>query len=427
MKNQIESGQYIPNILVVDDVPANLKILDDILKPEGYKTRPVPSGELALRAAEKEKPDLILLDIMMPGIDGFEVCRQLKENPNLKDIPVIFISALGDTVSVVRALATGGVDYINKPFQAEEVKARVNTHLMLHRQSKELQELNTNLELKVVERTNEITEVNKNLELNILELKRAEEETRKSRDEARKANRAKSEFLSHVSHELRTPMNAILGFAQLLDMGELNPTQKKGVSHILSSGHHLLELIDEVLDISGIESGRLSLLLESVEVNSFVAETMETMQPLALASQIKIEPINVPANPIFVQSDRKRLKQVLLNLLDNAVKYNRQGGTVSVKIETLPKDDRGNVHVRVSVKDTGMGIQPDDIQNLFVPFNRLGAEKTYTAAAGLGLAVVKKIVEALEGSVGVESIVGEGSTFWIDLPALSIIPSSTSE
>ena len=119
MKNQIESEQYIPNILVVDDVPANLKLLDDILKYEGYKTRPVPSGELALRAAEKEKPDLILLDIMMPGIDGFEVCRQLKENPSLKDIPVIFISALGDTVSVVRALATGGVDYINKPFQAE--------------------------------------------------------------------------------------------------------------------------------------------------------------------------------------------------------------------------------------------------------------------------------------------------------------------
>ncbi len=427
MKNQIESEQYIPNILVVDDVPANLKLLDDILKYEGYKTRPVPSGELALRAAEKEKPDLILLDIMMPGIDGFEVCRQLKENPSLKDIPVIFISALGDTVSVVRALATGGVDYINKPFQAEEVKARVNTHLMLHRQSKELQELNTNLELKVVQRTNEITEVNKNLEIKILEIKRAEEEIRKSRDEARKANSAKSEFPSHVSHELRTPMNVILGFAQLLDMGELNPKQKEGVSRILSSGNHLLELIDEVLDISGVESGKLSLLFEYVEINSFVAETMDSMQALAHSSQIKTELLNVPANPIYVKSDKKRLKKALLNVLDNAVKYNKEGGSISVKIEALSHDNKGTVPVRISIKDTGMGIKPDDIQKLFVPFNRLGAEKTHAASAGLGLTVAKKIIDALDGSVGVESIVGEGSTFWIDLPIVAAIPTSLGE
>ena len=213
MKDDTRNSGDIPNILIVDDIGANLKLLDDILKTEGYKTRLVPEGARALLAAEKEKPDLILLDIMMPGIDGFEVCRRLKENPGLADIPVIFISALDDTVDVVRALSAGGVDYINKPFRAEEVKARVHTHLKLYRQGRELRDLNATLELKVEERTRKLSEVNDNLANNILDLNRAKDEIILSRDQAMKANLAKSEFLSRVSHELRTPMNAILGFA----------------------------------------------------------------------------------------------------------------------------------------------------------------------------------------------------------------------
>ncbi|MCX6279972.1 MAG: response regulator [Bacteroidetes bacterium] len=420
MKDDALDGRYIPNILIVDDIGDNLKLLDDILEPEGYKTRPVPGGMLALNAAEKEKPDLILLDIRMPGMDGFEVCRRLKANPGLADVPVIFISALGDTANIVKALTTGGVDFINKPFQAEEVKARVYTHLKLHRQSQELQELNATLELKVEERTQELREVNKNLQKNILDIKRAEEEIIRSRDQAMKANRAKSEFLSRVSHELRTPMNAILGFAQLMDMGELNPRHKKSVGHILTSGKYLLELIDVVLDISGIESGKLPLLSEPVEVNSVVSEMMDAIQPLANARQIKPELVNGSVNPIFVMSDRKRLKQVLFNLLTNAVKYNRQGGAILVKIETQPMDDKGIVFVRISITDTGMGIPSDDIPKLFSPFERIGVEKTETEGAGLGLTIVKRIMEATKGLVGVESIVGEGSAFWIELPTIEI-------
>ncbi|MCX6269179.1 MAG: ATP-binding protein, partial [Bacteroidetes bacterium] len=246
--------------------------------------------------------------------------------------------------------------------------------------------------------------------------KNAEVEIVKSRDEAEKANRAKSEFLSRMSHELRTPMNSILGFAQLMNMGELSPKQKKSVDHILISGKHLLVLIDEVLDISRIESGRISFIPEPILAGSIIAEIMDTVQPLADAREIKIELEDSPANQLFVMSDRKLLKQVLINLMNNAVKYNRPGGSVFIKTETLPQDDKGVVSVRIAVKDTGMGIHPDDIPKLFIPFERVGAEKTQIEGSGLGLAVVKKIMAAIEGAVGVESVVGEGSTFWIDLP-----------
>jgi PAS domain S-box-containing protein len=257
------------------------------------------------------------------------------------------------------------------------------------------------------------------ISLDITERKNAEAEIIKSRDAANRANLAKSEFLSRMSHELRTPMNSILGFAQLLYLGELNPKQKKSVSHILNSGKHLLGLIDEVLDISRIESGRLSLLPEPVQLIGIITETIDTIRPLADARQLNMELANSPDNQLFVMADKKRLKQVLINLLNNAVKYNRQGGTILIKTESMPQDHAGNDFVRVSVTDTGLGILPDDLPKLFVAFERIGSENTHTEGTGLGLAVVKKIMDAMEGRVGVESIAGEGSTFWIDLPAIN--------
>ncbi|MEI6577748.1 MAG: response regulator, partial [Bacteroidota bacterium] len=170
MKDDTLNSSNFLNILIVDDIGDNLKLLDEILRPEGYKTRLVPNGPLAIKAAEKEKPDLILLDIMMPEMDGFEVCRSLKENPALKDIPIIFISASGDTNDIVTALNIGGVDYINKPFQAEDVKARVLTHLKLCRQNIELRELNA----------------------------------------------TKNKFFSIIAHDLRSPFNGFLGLTRLM-------------------------------------------------------------------------------------------------------------------------------------------------------------------------------------------------------------------
>jgi PAS domain S-box-containing protein len=249
----------------------------------------------------------------------------------------------------------------------------------------------------------------------ITERKLAEEEILKTKNEAEKANYAKSEFLSRMSHELRTPMNSILGFAQLLEMGELNSSQKKGVSHIMNSGKHLLKLINEVLDISSIEAGRISFIPEPVQLSGLIAEVVDSMQYLAGLRQITMEFFTPEAGQLYVISDRQRLKQVLLNLINNAIKYNIIGGTVFIKAELMPESSSG-FYVRISVTDTGMGIAKDDIHKLFLPFERIGAEKTETEGSGLGLAVVKKIMDVMSGCINVESEPGEGSTFWIEIP-----------
>jgi PAS domain S-box-containing protein len=249
----------------------------------------------------------------------------------------------------------------------------------------------------------------------ITERIKAEEETKKAQKEAEQANLAKSEFLSRMSHELRTPMNAILGFAQLLEMGQLNPSQRKGVDHILRGGKHLLDLINEVLDISRIESGRISLSTEPVRLQEVLEEMIDTIAPLAEKRKVKVNLIDCPSNHSFVKADRQRLKQVLLNLINNSIKYNRSNGTVTISTKTINEYDKPEV-IRVSISDTGPGINPDDLKKLFKPFERIGAEQTDIEGSGLGLAVVKKFVEAMNGKVGVESEVGSGSTFWIELP-----------
>lgn len=242
-----------------------------------------------------------------------------------------------------------------------------------------------------------------------------EEETQKARIEAEQANLAKSEFLSRMSHELRTPMNAILGFAQLLEMGQLNQAQRKGVDHILRGGKHLLDLINEVLDISRIESGRLSISSEPVRIHEVLEEMIDSVAPLAESRQVKINLIESSDNFSFVKADRQRLKQILLNLINNAIKYNKPRGNVDILVQIISLQKEPQV-VRISVTDSGIGINENDIQKLFKPFERLGAEKTDTEGSGLGLAVVKKLAEAMGGQVGVESEVNIGSTFWIELP-----------
>jgi PAS domain S-box-containing protein len=245
----------------------------------------------------------------------------------------------------------------------------------------------------------------------ISERKRSERALEQARDEADRANRAKSEYLSRMSHELRTPLNAILGFAQLLEMDELRSDQHESLSHILSASRHLLALINEVLDIAAIEAGRLPLSVEPVAVADVVGETVMLMRPLADQHRVILATDPRAACAEHILGDRQRLKQVLLNLLSNGVKYNREGGSVRLSCERV-----GGERLRVMVVDTGLGIAPEWLERLFVPFERLGNEQRGIEGTGLGLPLSKRLTEAMGGTMDVASTVGQGSTFSIELP-----------
>ncbi len=234
-------------------------------------------------------------------------------------------------------------------------------------------------------------------------------ETITAREEADQANRAKSEFLSRMSHELRTPLNAILGFAQIFAMDDLTTQQSKGINHILRAGKHLLGLINEVLDITRIEVGKLSISPESIRVKEVIEEAVDMAQALATQNNIQIEMASLPVE--YVHADRQRLKQVLLNLLTNAIKYNREGGKVFVDCLVLPG---AKIHIRI--RDTGPGISPELQKRLFVPFERLGAERSTVEGTGLGLSLSKSLIQTMGGVLGVESELGAGATFWIEFP-----------
>lgn len=246
----------------------------------------------------------------------------------------------------------------------------------------------------------------------ISERKATEKALRQAKEEADRANDAKSDFLSRMSHELRTPLNSILGFGQLLDRQSPTDLQRPRIRYILSAGRHLLNLINEVLDISRIEAGTLQLSVEPVCIGEAINEALDLMRPLAAERSILLE-ANCPArSTAYVLADRQRLKQVLLNLLSNAVKYTGTEGSVTVSAT----EDAGDDTMRISVRDTGAGIAVEKLARLFTPFDRLGAEQSTVEGTGLGLALCQRLVQAMSGTIGVNSTLGNGSTFWMELP-----------
>ncbi|HEY1148694.1 MAG TPA: ATP-binding protein [Pseudoduganella sp.] len=270
---------------------------------------------------------------------------------------------------------------------------------------KEIMRLNEELEQRVHERT--------------MQLEQANGELAMAMEEAKSANQAKSAFLSSMSHELRTPLNAILGFAQILTSDKLPSTlqqKKEFANHILKSGRHLLTLINEILDLAKIESGAVALSMEPVALQEILAECESMVAPLAGQRGIRL--LFPEQCSTHVTADRTRLKQILLNLLSNAIKYNRQGGAVVA--DCSPS---GPGLLRISVQDTGMGLQPEQVRSLFQPFNRLGQESGAEEGTGIGLVVTKRLVELMGGTIGVTSSLGVGSMFWIELKATEPVPS----
>ena len=242
-------------------------------------------------------------------------------------------------------------------------------------------------------------------------LEEKSERLHEAKEEADRANRAKSEFLSRISHELRTPLNAILGFGQLLERQNPTDTQRMRLHHITAAGHHLLKLINEVLDISRIEAGNLQLSLEPVCIADVLPETLDLIRPLATERAIRLSMASDLDSSAFVLADCQRFKQVLLNLLSNAVKYNSDKGKVTISWNSSGKDT-----LRIVISDTGVGIPGEKLARLFTPFDRLGAEQSKVEGTGLGLALSQRLMQAMGGTIGAESTLGQGSTFWVELP-----------
>lgn len=371
-------------ILIVDDTPENIDILVEILS-DFNKTVAI-DGENALETIfENELPDLILMDVMMPKLDGFEVCRYLRLHQKTKDIPIIFLTAKTNEDDIIQAFESGGQDYVAKPFYPSELLARVNTQLLLKERRDELREINATLEDKVKERTQDLL---------------------KAKDRAEESDRLKSEFLALMSHEIRTPLNAICGFSKVIAESVDDPDLLSYSNLIQSQNDLLLKLIDDMIDFAKIESNSLELARENFDLNALILDLYGEFLP-DITEGIKLTPI-ISDEAFTVYSDQLRIKQVFINLISNAIKFTRKG-TISFGVENIA--GRG---IRCFVNDTGLGISKENQQLIFERFRKID---TFSQGTGLGLSIANNIVELTTGDkLHLESEIDVGSHFYFTIP-----------
>ncbi len=435
MSNQ---NRHIADILIAEDSPTQAEQLRYLLHESGHRVTVARNGREALAAAHQRKPSMIISDIVMPEMDGYALCREIKSEPTLKNVPVILLTSLASSVDIIRGLECGADNFIPKPYDENYLLSHVQNTLINFelRKSQKTQmgveivfanekyfitaerqqildlllstyETAVQKNLQLTESQSELKKLNEKLDQKVVEL---EAHNRRVQD----VNRLKSEFLANMSHELRTPLNAIIGFAELMHDGKVGPVadnHREYLGDILGSSRHLLQLINDVLDLSKIEAGKMEFNPEPVNLTKIIGEVRQVLQTLSASKRLAVE---VQVSPAVEQLviDPAKLKQILYNYLSNAIKFTPEEGRIAVRAI----EETAGIF-RLEVEDTGIGIPPEEVGKLFVEFQQLeGGTAKKHQGTGLGLALTRKIVEAQGGRVGVQSAQGQGSVFYAVLP-----------
>ena len=401
-------------ILVVDDRPENLLALEGILEPLGQTLVRANSGPDALRCVLEWEFATILLDVQMPGMNGFEVAEIIKSRERSRTIPIIFLSAISkEDAYVFKGYSMGAVDYVFKPFNPDVLRSKVAVFVDLFVKQRELQR-QAELLREAEKRELELEHRTSLLEAearSAAKLSQMNEELHRRQVALEQAMGARNRFYASMSHELRTPINAVIGYSTLmLDniYGPLNAKQKEGLQRTLKAARHLLELVNDVLDLSKIEAGKIELSLQPVMFPSLIEDLFVTVRPLAdeYGSTLSLE---MESEPFNIVSDPRRVRQVLLNLLSNAIKF---GEGKPIRVTCKQTDDHG---VEIAVIDQGVGIAQEDIPRIFEEFVQVSESKQ--PGTGLGLPISRRLAQLLDGRLTVRSTPGQGSTFRLTLPA----------
>jgi CheY-like chemotaxis protein/nitrogen-specific signal transduction histidine kinase len=396
-----------PLLLVVDDDEVIRRILAQNLAEEGYQIVEAKNGEAALVMYQQVQPDMVLLDGIMPVMDGFECCAKLQELPNGPQTPVLIITGLEETSYVDRAFEVGAADYITKPIHWPVMRQRVRRLLQQSQLNSDLE--TSNLALR--QTAQQLQEQNRLLE--------------QAKQAAETANRAKSSFLAAMSHEIRTPMNGVIGMTGLLLDTELDTQQYDFVNTIRSSGDALLTLINDILDFSKIESGKLELEQQPLNIRDCIEETLDMLAPKASEQGLELAYLIYKNTPSNVIGDVTRIKQILVNLVGNGVKFTPKGEVI-IAVTSHKLGDRNSAfsdpdptyEIKFAVKDTGIGIPGDKLDRLFQAFSQVDSSTTRNyGGTGLGLAISRRLVEIMQGKMWVESQEHHGSTFYFTITA----------
>ena len=445
--NQIKPDEI--EILIVEDSPTQAERLRRLIQSLHYNARVAANGQLALAAIRERKPHLVLSDIVMPEMNGYDLCRAIKSDPTLRDIPVILVTSLNDPKDIIRGIECGADNFIRKPYAEDYLLNRIS-HMLMNQKLRKNQNVEIGIALylgdqkhfinaerqqildllistyeqavqvngELQARERQVIELNMRLAHHAAELETINREIALKNLELAEASRMKSAFIANMSHELRTPLNAIIGFTGALLMklpGPLTSDQDKQLNTIRASARHLLSLINDILDVAKIEAGKLTLSIEPVHCQELMAEVADTLRPLAqqkgLALEMELGTEN--QSPTIIDTDRRALTQILINLLNNAIKFTEQG---TVRISLAQREEDGVLVTEMSIADSGAGIKEEDQAKLFQAFSQLDSTSTrHVEGAGLGLYLCQNLANAIGGALFFNSDYGSGSTFTLAL------------